>query len=816
MDPYENPKLSPEARAADLVSRMTTEEKISQMGSDAPPLKRLLTIPSRPGGPGSAGTVAFPQDIAKAATWDPDLASGGGNINLARDPRWGRTAGAFGEDPYLTAQMTMNAYQLQHFALNNEEHRRHSGSANLRDQRVLREYYLAPFRIGVKKGQVQRIMSAYNALNGVPCTCNKFLLTYILRDEWGFDGYVISDAGSIKEIWSDHHYTPTEEEAAAMALKAGCDYALMEDTYQKNLPKALEDGLISEEDIDRAIRRIFTVRFRQGEFDPVEEEPTKESPEAIYKALREKALKIARESIVLLKNEGDLLPLNKEKIDKILVSGPGADFVKLGDYRPTPSIKVSPLQGIKNEVAGTGIEVFYENKLDEAVKVAKESDVAIFFTRIYEGEGHDRFELKLPDNQPELIRAIAKEVPTVVVLIGGSTITMQDWIDYVPAILDAWIPGGEGGTAIADVLFGKYNPGGKLPLTFYKSIDQLPAFDEYNIREANSTYLYLKEEPQFPFGHGLSYTKFKYSNLNILPKRSYGETINVTVEVENIGDRKGDEVVQLYIHDKERSTGDQPIKELKGFKRITLEPKEKKEVIFSLKPSEDLAFYDKSLNYLVEPGEFEVMVGASSEDIRLKGSFEVAKLIKVRGGPEISYDKLKISKTKIKSNEPFTVSVRVKNTGELTGTPEVKLYVDGEPVDSQMVVVPIEGSCTVNFTKMLCKPGLHKVSIASLPPKTVTIEPRPATFIYSDLKVPPLIKKGENVEITVNIKNIGSYEATAHVDLKLNGEIVKSKAVTIPSGPGGVTKKVTFSYNFAKTGSFKISVGDLTQQVIVY
>jgi beta-glucosidase len=706
-DPYEDPSLPFKERTKDLVSRMTFEEKIPQMQVYAPAIERL-GIPAynwrneclHGAGVRKDGVhTVFPQAIGMAAAWNPDLiykvstaisdearaeyhkavAEVDYNrkhdigvkdwgltfwspvINIGRDPRWGRTEEGYGEDPYLTSRIGVAFVKgLQgedprylkavstpkHFAVNNEEDRRHYGSADV-DERILREYYLPHFKVCVKESNAQGIMGAYNAINGVPCCANKTLLTDILRNEWGFDGFVVSDLGAIADIYEPvplgHHYVSTAKEATALALKAGIDLddkGGSKGTYRQNLEKALKDGLISEEDIDRALRQLFTVRFRLGMFDPPEMVPySKISYEVVdceeHRAL---ALQTAHEAIVLLKNEDNLLPLDKDKIKSIAVIGPNADETKFGGYSSEASKAISPLEGIENKVFDKGIEVKYAKGCSvtgkgilgfyKAINIAKNSDVAIVVVGIKEGEGGDQKNLDLPSAQEDLIQGISGvNKNTIVVLNAGSVITMNNWIDSVPATIEMWYGGEEGGTALADILFGDYNPGGRLPLTFYKSIDQLPPMNDYDIRKGR-TYMYMKEEPLFPFGYGLSYTEFEYSNLKLDQKKiGLDGKLKISVDVKNIGDRKGDEVVQLYIQDVERSTGDQPIKQLRGFKRITLDSGEAKTINFELK-SEDLAFYDEDLNFIVEPGTIEVMMGSSSKDIRLIDSFEITESLK--------------------------------------------------------------------------------------------------------------------------------------------------------------------------------------------
>jgi beta-glucosidase len=672
MDPYEDPRLPTEERIADLLPRLSLEEKVEYLAIDwtagAPPAE----VPVPPDTEREEGCTQFPVSIAKAATWNPALVRemeiahwkedmarrnkylpegkekwyyfGGGHGNLARDPRWGRTDHlSRGEDPYLTSKLG----SLPFAGVYNEEIRRLDGSVSLSDQRLLRDYYFAPLRYAFDHGNPPDIlMSAYVALNGIPCTANGHLLTDIVRNEYGFDGAIVEDYNAIRYIHTKHRYASSLEEAVAMALKAGCDNCgCGGDAYLVGTLPALEQGLITMEDIDRAVTRVLRIGFRQGRFDHPEvrrlvrvrfeafdTETSRAIPYSVFHCEDHVmlALQAAKESMVLLKNEGNLLPLDRSKVRRILLSG-CADSCQFGGYklysREAISTDVSPLGGLEKRLAGSGVEVVFTPSYREALKEAQNSDVAIFFATVIDGEERDRLDLGLPAEQEVQISALAATgTPTIVVLMTGSCVTMQKWIDNTPSILLAWYPGEQGGHAIADILLGDYNPSGKLPLTFYKSVDQLPEYDDYDIRKAGTTYLYMIDEPQFPFGHGLSYTHFEYSNLVVEPEESPGEDITVRFDVTNSGARQGAEVAQVYVHDRERSTGDQPIKQLVGFRRLLLQPGETIAVELAIEMS-DLAFHDRLLNRIVERGNFELMVGGSSQDIRLRSTFRVTESI---------------------------------------------------------------------------------------------------------------------------------------------------------------------------------------------
>jgi beta-glucosidase len=825
-----------EARVDDLLSRMTLEEKLSQLMSRTPADLTRFGIPGYEWSGQSAhccesrygGTVTiFPHAIAQASTWNKELIYKVGTaisdesrsrlnhgypragltfwapvVEMARDPRWGRTYESYGEDPYLTAQISL-AYVRgiqgdhprylkaiaapKHFAANNEEWNRHNGSSDI-DEQLLREYYLYPYQVLVEKGKAESMMAAYNRLNGVPCAGNKWLLTDVLRAEWGFDGSVVTDCNGIKDLFDGHNYVPTVQEAIALALNAGTDMECG-DYFKEYLAEVVESGKVSEETIDTAVHRLLLSRFRLGLYDPPELVPYNKIPDAVMDGPAHRALarETARQAIILLKNEDKILPLDKSKINSIAVIGPGADVCEMGGYTGKYSVAVSPLDGIRNKidsskvhyVKGTDIKItlpviateylippdaksgehgllgeyfnntaltgdpvfsridpvidfdygrgspdtlipvdyysvrwtgqfiapvsgpyyiggafddairlFFNNKLiidrtlnrnqnSEVAKVELEKgqhyDLRIEFTEHWykskmilwgaaqdpqkfrkaeeaarkadaaivvlgtdetvEQEGVDRSTLALPGDQEDLIKAVFKSNPrTIVVLQNGSALTIN-WIDdHVPAILETFYNGEEGGNALADVIFGDYNPAGRLPMTFYKSDEQLPPISDYDIRKGR-TYMYPlrnlvtksgeNEEPLYPFGYGLSYTDFSYGSLQISAKTiEPAESVTISVSITNTGERVGDEVVQLYVRDVQASVT-RPLKQLMGFERTNLEPGESKTIRFVL-PAENLAFWDVNKKaFVVEPGKFEVMVGKSSSDIVSSGSFIV-------------------------------------------------------------------------------------------------------------------------------------------------------------------------------------------------
>jgi beta-glucosidase len=606
----------------------------------------------------------------KLTYWSP-------TINILRDPRWGRNEESYSEDPYLLSRMAVafvKGFQgdhpkyfkaiatVKHFVANNSEYNRHDGSADV-SERWLREYYLAAFKAAIMEGGAFSVMSAYNAVNSVPVSADPWLLTDVLRGEWGFQGYVVSDCGAVSDVVNQHKYETDPEKAVAMTAKAGtdleCETCETEQfLYDKYLLNAYKKGYITDEDLTKNVTRLFRARIKLGEFDPPENVPFTKIPRSKLDSEehRELALQAAREAMVLLKNKNNFLPLDKKSIKKVAVIGPNADIVELGGYSGSPSVKISPLDGIKQKLNGNAEVVFSKGcsisgseeigwneeedrpilkKLDEttsikdAASLAATSDVAILVlgTNLsVANEAADRIDLDLPGNQVALAEAVYKANPkTVVVLVNGMALTIN-WLDEnIPAILEAWYAGQAQGAAIADVLFGDYNPGGRLPVTFHRSVEDLPPLGDYDITKGR-TYMFNKKKVIYPFGYGLSYSTFEYSNLSVdkstIESAGTNEVL-VSVDVQNTSDIKGDEVVQLYIRDVESSVL-QPIKRLREFKRVTLGKGDITTVTFKL-GNEDFSYWDENKeDWSIENGEFEIQIGASSKDIKLTKSI-VAK-----------------------------------------------------------------------------------------------------------------------------------------------------------------------------------------------
>jgi beta-glucosidase len=682
---------------ADLISRLTLEEKATLLNHRGPTVERFNIRSDQwnqclNGVQWDRPTTLFPTCIAMSATWNKDLvhqiatvlsdearaiyngwhlntnAPGQHKgliyrapvINIERNPYWGRNHEAWGEDPFLTGRMAVSYVQglqgddphylklaatLKHYAVNNVETDRQKLNTVV-SERMLREYWLPHFRDAVMEGKAQSLMASYNAINGTPNNINHWLLTDVLKGEWRHEGFVVSDLGGVKTMVEGHEKKQmTYVDAVAQSLMAGCDFSDKE--FMDNIPAAVRDGKLTEERLNDALTRVLRVRMRLGEFDPFDAVPySKISPAVIDgPENRAVALKAAQQSIVLLQNRGDLLPLDKTKLKRIAVIGPLADRLIMNGYNGKAGKTVTPLQGIQDQVA-QGTEVLNAagcvvidpspkdkpfdkaTELQKAVELARNADVAVVFVgtdRLVEQEARDRKTLGLTGNQEDLVKAVFAANPrTVVVQMSAGPLTVPWLAKNIPAMLQAWWPGEEGGHAVADVLFGDVNPAGRLPHTVYASEAQVPPLDEYDITKG-FTYMYVNGEPLFPFGHGLSYTTFKYGGLKLSAGKIKADgKLNISVDVKNTGKRAGDEVVQLYVH-QVKSSVKRPAKELRGFQRISLKPGEKQTVVFTL-PAEKLALWDeKTHGFVVEPGAFDVMMGASSADIRLKDQVEVIR-----------------------------------------------------------------------------------------------------------------------------------------------------------------------------------------------
>jgi len=737
---YKNPRLPVEQRVADLLKRMTLEEKVAQTqalwkmkslimddhGNFSPQKAGAvlkygmgqITRPSEQKGPrqmaeftnaiqkwvmentrlgipvmfheeclhGHAAPkgTSYPQPIALASSWDTDLverifsataaevrARGGQQaltpvLDLAREPRWGRAEETYGEDPYLVSRLgvaCINGFQgrgpgvdkahifatAKHFAA----HGQPEGGTNIApanySQRVLRDAFLVPFEAAITEAHAMSVMASYNEIDGVPSHANHWLLDDLLRKEWGFQGFIVSDYFAVAELEARHHVAASKEEAARQALEAGVDLELPDIDVYGMLLKEINAGHISEATLDKTVARTLRAKFLAGLFDDPYVDPAYAEQITNNAEHQKLALEAAHKSIILLKNQNNLLPLDRAKIKTIAVIGPNAEKLHLGGYSDNPGRGVSILQGIKDK-AGNEIKVTFaegcritESEADwnadkvvaadpllnakriaEAVPVARAADAVLLVLGENEStareawaENHlgDRDSLALLGQQDDLVKAIlATGKPVVVLLMGGRALAINYIAENVPAILQGWYLGQEGGTAVADVLFGDVNPSGKLPVSVARSVGQLPIY-YYQKPTARRGYLFADNSPLFPFGYGLSYATFKYAEPRLATNRvATGGQTTVSVAVTNTGKVAGDEIVEMYIRDQVSSVT-RPVKELRGFQRLSLQPGETRTVTFAITPDK-LWFWNRDMKRVVEPGLFDVMIGPNSATLK--------------------------------------------------------------------------------------------------------------------------------------------------------------------------------------------------------
>lgn len=609
--------------------------------------------------------TCFPQSIAMAATFDDSLYYQEGLVvakelravgvrqvyapvvNITRDQRWGRGQESYGEDVLLNSRFGVAYVKAlegsgivatpKHFVDNYGEGG-HDSYASPTSWRVLREVYLEPFRACIQEGGARSVMAAYNSVDGIPCSSNSRLLMDILKKEWNFQGYVVSDYGGVEIVAKQHRMAKDANDATAQCMAGGLDLQLA--NSNKNLAQLVREGKISEETLDETVRRILRIKFELGLFDEPYVDPEKALQTVRCPEHRRLAEECARKSITLLKNNG-ILPLREGEVKKIGLYGPAANTLNVGDYSGgrggwRGEGGVTPYEGLKKALEGKA-QVVLSAAGQDVNPLAEECDVLIFFPSITEEEGSDRSSFFLPsanmernreqtgaiiiaDQQENKIRIdqermirdlISTGKPVVVVLHNGAVVDISQWVDGTAAVLEAWYPGEQGGTAIADVLTGKYNPGGRLPMSWVRSIGQNPMY--YSIKPSGRGYGYVENDgkPLFPFGYGLSYTTFEYNDLQIPQTLEKDGTLRISVNVTNTGEREGDEVVQVYIHDVLASVA-RPMKELAAFKRVTLSAGETKKVELEV-PYRRFCMWDADMNFRVEEGEFDIWLGRDAE-----------------------------------------------------------------------------------------------------------------------------------------------------------------------------------------------------------
>ena len=682
---------------AGLISSILNEVDVDEMNR----LQRIAVEESRLGIPILFGRdvihgfrTIFPIPLGQAATWNPELVKEGASvaaiesrsagvrwtfapvIDVTRDPRWGRVAESFGEDTYLTSIVggaMVKGFQgsnlkgknsliacPKHFAgYGAVEGGRDYHTVSI-PENELRDVYLPPFKMCINEGAMT-IMTAFNELNGVPASGNRFLMQQVLRDEWGFTGFVVSDWSSVSQL-VDHGFAENNREAACKAIKAGVDMEMASTTYRDHIENLLKAGELSIKDIDEAVRRILRVKFITGLFEQPYTDVT-DYPEALNQTHKNIAREMARQSLVLLKNKNNILPI-KDTASKVAVIGPLADAPhdQLGTwiFDGNKNDAITPLTAIKSFIGES--QVFFARGMEisrtldnsgfsDAVKAAGESDIILLFIgeeSILSGESHCRADISLPGVQEELIQVLSKTgKPLVAIIMAGRPLTFEKVLPYLDAVIYAWHPGTMAGPAIMDIIYGRESPSGKLPITFPRVVGQIPVY--YNQKNSGKPasdetwermydipveapqlsvgntnhYIDYGFEPMFPFGFGLSYSQFKYSDIQVSENKiKTGESVKISAVLSNTGNYKATEVVQLYIRDLVGSRT-RPVKELKGFQRITLLPGEDQKVVFELNTN-DLAFHNQEMEYVTEPGKFHVWIGGSSK-AELKSEFSIIK-----------------------------------------------------------------------------------------------------------------------------------------------------------------------------------------------
>jgi beta-glucosidase len=696
-DPFRNPKLSDDARIADLLGRLTLQEKVDLMGGH-PKVPRLHLVLSDEaeglhglalGGPGGWGTrghqplptTTFPQEKGLGETWDPTLMKKIGalegeearyyyqnpvtdfggivvrapNTDLSRDPRWGRTEESMGEDPYLVGTMTVSFIQglqgpdplhwqaaslMKHFLANENEKDRASSSSDF-DERLFREYYSVPFRMGFEQGGSRAVMASYNSWNGTPMMINPVLKDVVIK-EWGNDGIICTDGGALGLLITAHKSFPDKEQGSAAAVKAGINRFL--DEFQPELAKALKDGLLTEADMDASLTNMLRVHLRLGELDPPGVDPYakigRESngnlPPWDRAASRELVREATDESVVLLKNENHTLPLDRTKLKTIAVIGPWTNEVQLDWYSGTPPYSVSIVQGIREAAPGASVLFSDGSNVAEAQSLARRADVAIVVVGNHPTCNAGWGQCAVPSNgkedidrktivleQEELAKQVFAANPHTIEVLRSSFPYAIVWSQQtLPAILHMTHNSEEEGHGLADVLFGDYSPAGRLNQTWPTGDAQLLPMMDYNIRHGR-TYMYSKEKPLYPFGYGLSYTTFAYEALNLgAPSVKADGDVQVTVKVKNTGKHASDEVVQMYVQHL-GSAVERPQLELKGFERVRIEPGAEKNVVLDLKPR-DLAYWDTAAHlWRVEKEPIRILAGGSSAELPVQAILQI-------------------------------------------------------------------------------------------------------------------------------------------------------------------------------------------------
>lgn len=881
---YLDPKVPIEQRIDDLLPRLTLEEKVIQL-SDSWGSKGIprLKVPAMLKTEGlhsqsySTGATVFPQAIAMATTFDPELIQKVGQaiaieskaanlrvtwspvLDVARDARWGRVEETYGEDAYLVGRMGVawiNGFQGEnmiavpkHVAGHGEPlGGRDSNDVGLSD-RVMRNIHLAGFRAAVKEAHAGGAMAAYSTWDGVPDNASIELLQKVMREEWDFDGMVVSDCSGPENFLNKQSVVDNLEDACRLAILAGVDMECGS-AYKMALASAVKKGVLRESDLDPNLRRMFRAKFRLGLFEnPCPEKmvweklPAYDTPE--HRAL---AREVAVKGSVLLKNDKKLLPLSKS-LKTIAVIGPNADMGQLGDYSPklAPDQVVTVLQGVKSHVS-PGTQVLYAKGSDintantsaiaQAVETAQKADAVILVvgdssTRPQKpdalvekettGENNDGATLEIPGVQRQLIKAVqATGKPVVLVLVNGKPFTLAWEADNIPAILETWYPGEEGGNATADLIFGDRNPAGRLPITFPHHVGQVPL--RYNYEPSGRKYDYYDMAflPQYRFGHGLSYTTFKYSNLKATPKADDPGFVTVSVDIENTGDRDGDEVAQLYVTDMLTSVVT-PVIQLEGIKRVELKQGEKKTVVFELTPYQ-LSLLDSEMVRVLEPGKFRIHVGGVSPEPPsgykdhkprigfknpaegISGEFEVPRKYKA----DFVYD-IKAPEA-VRGGETFPVTVTIKNQGNILDVANIKLYGD-KLLDTRRFEIDPGQTRTHTFNVAIFKGGKQSLTAIvgdQVAARAVDVSKVPAKVEFSRVRT----TTGDDgvLRYVAQARNVGSEPFKGAISISVDGKVVASQLLELEAG---AQREVLLTYVFPRSGTFRVKVGSAAEQQVV-
>jgi len=876
---YLDPNVQIEQRIDDLLQHMTIEEKASQVsdswGSQGVPrlgIPSLLKTEGLHSQSYSTGATIFPQPISMAATFDPELIGKVGDqtaieakaahlraswspvLDVVRDVRWGRTEETYGESPYLVSRMGVawiNGFQGEgmiavpkHFA----GHGQPTGGRDSQDiglsDRVMREIHLPSFRAAVEEAHAGGIMAAYGTWGGVPDNASIMLLQKILRQEWGFDGMVVSDCGGPEHFLTKHAITQSPEEAVALAVAAGVNMECG-GLYKSAMRKAIADGVVTETQLDEVVRPTLRAKFKLGLFDHLTPDKMtwEKLPEYDTTESRALARKVEVEGAVLLRNDSHILPLNKD-LKTIAVIGPNADLGQTGDYSPKPSPNqlVTVLQGIRSHAEST-TQVLYApgltsplsmdtSKFPEAVSAAKKADVAVVVVgdnshpgggEQTTGENRDGATLNFPGAQRDLIKAIyATGTPVVLVIVNGKPFTLDWESEHISSILVTWYPGEEGGDATADLLFGDRNPSGRLPITWPRSSGQLPLTYDYHPSGRGYDYYDMPFAPQYRFGYGLSYTQFKYSNLRITPRENDPGFVTVSANVQNVGNRDGDEVAQLYLTDEIASVST-PVIELQGIRRVSLKAGETGRVTFELTPYQ-LSLLDANMVRRVEPGRFRVHVGGLSPDVPK----DINQDRKAKVGFYNSQDGVSGEFTepkpysahfvyalntpeKAESGQSFVSTVTVKNDGNLTDVTEAKLYEGIELGSWSFELKPGETKSHTFQTTVYRSGEMAMVAGSQIVTTPIAVVASPARVEFRDIRL--TVDDNANLQATADARNVGSDSYDGTITLKVDGQsTAESQSLRLQSGE---ERRVTLSYLFAAGGLHHVQFNDLPEQLIV-